>query len=85
MWCLGLHLPFLIGDYVPEDDDHWELLCILLQTMRIIFAPVVNIDQVAYLQVLIQKLLQTFRDLFPDCSIIPKMHYMVHMPRTMLE
>jgi hypothetical protein len=53
--------------------------------MRIIFAPVVNIDQVAYLQVLIQKLLQTFRDLFPDCSIIPKMHYMVHMPRTMLE
>lgn len=85
MWCLGLHLPFLIGDYVPEDDDHWELLCILLQTMRIIFAQVVNIDQVAYLQVLIQKLLQTFRDLFPDYSIIPKMHYMVHMPRTMLE
>ena len=30
MWCLALHLPLLVGDYVPEDDEHWELLCVLL-------------------------------------------------------
>jgi hypothetical protein len=85
MWCLGLHLPFLIGDLVPEDDEHWELLCTLLQIVRIIFAPVVSKDQVAYLQVLIQKFLVNFKELFPECSIIPKMHYMVHMPRAMLQ
>ncbi len=86
MWCLGLHLPFLIGDYVPEDDEHWELLCTLLQTLRIIFTPVVSKNQVAYLQVLTQKLkLENFKELFPECSIIPKMHYMVHMATTMLE
>ena len=85
MCCLGLHLQFLIDDLVPEDDEHWELLCTLLQTIRIIFTPVVNKDQVAYLQILIQKVLVNFKELFPRCSIIPKMHYMVHMPRAMLQ
>lgn len=85
MWCLGLHLPFLIGDFVENDDDYWLLLCTLLQTLRIIFSPVVSKQQVAYLQVLIQKVLENFKELFPESSIIPKMHYMVHMPRTMLE
>ena len=85
MWCLGLHFPFLIGDLVPEDDEHWELLCALLQTIRVIFTPVANKDQVAYLQMLIQKFLVNFKELFPRCSIIPKMHYMVHMPRAMLQ
>lgn len=85
MWCLGLHLPLLIGDLVPENDNHWELLCILLQSVRIIFSPVVTMGQITYLQVLIQRLLENFKALFPGSSIIPKMHYMVHMPRTIYE
>ena len=85
MWCLGLHLAFLIGDWVPEDDEHWGLLCTLLQCLRIIFTPVVREEQVAYLKILIQNLFTTFKELFPNCSIIPKMHYMVHMPRAMIQ
>ena len=84
MWCLGLHLPFLIGDFVENDDDYSPLLCTLLQTLQIIFSPVVS-KQVAYLQILIQKLVENFKELFPESSIIPKMLYMIHMPRTMLE
>ncbi|XP_044171934.1 uncharacterized protein LOC122956333 [Acropora millepora] len=85
MWCLGLHLPLIVGNLVPEDDEHWQHYCTLLQIVRIIFSPVINREQIPYLQVLIQEFLEKFKHLFPQCSIIPKMHYMVHMPRTMLQ
>ena len=85
MWCLGLHLPLIVGNLVPEDDEHWQHYCTLLQIVRIIFSPVINREQIPYLQVLIQEFLEKFKDLYPQCSIIPKMHYMVHMPRTMLQ
>ncbi|XP_015773170.1 PREDICTED: uncharacterized protein LOC107351398 [Acropora digitifera] len=85
MWCLGLHLPLIVGNLVPEDDEHWQHYCALLQIVRIIFSPVINREQIPYLQVLIQEFLEKFKDLYPQCSIIPKMHYMVHMPRTMLQ
>ena len=84
MWCLAINLPLLIGGLIPEDDEHWGLFCDLLEIMRIIFAPTVNANQVAYLQVLIQNHHEKFKELYPDCSITPKMHYMVHMPRTIL-
>ena len=84
MWCLALHLPLLIGDYVPEEDDHWQLLCTLLEITRIIFAPTVSVNQVAYLQKLIQGHHEQFKELFPQCNIIPKMHYMVDMPNIIL-
>ena len=84
MWCLALHLLLLIGDYVPEEDDHWQLLCTLLKITRIIFAPTVSVNQVAYLQKLIQGHHEQFKELFPQCNIIPKMHYMVYMPNIIL-
>lgn len=84
MWCLAFHLPLLVGDYIPEDDEHWKLLCTLLEITRIVFAPTISKNQVAYLQILIQTHHERFKELFPQCNIIPKMHYMVHMPRTIL-
>ena len=46
MWCLALYLPLLIGTCVPEDDEYWNLLCLLLQIVRIVFSPTINKDQV---------------------------------------
>jgi len=54
MCCLARNLPLLIGRLIPEDDEHWGLFCDLLEIMRIIFAPTVSPNQVAYLQVFIQ-------------------------------
>lgn len=84
MWCLARNLPLLIGGLIPDDDDHWSLFCNFLEIVRIIFAPTVSRNQIAYLQVLIQNHHETFKELYPDCPITPKMHYMIHMPRTML-
>ena len=85
MWCLALHLPLLIGQNIPEDDNHWELLKTLLEIVRIAFSPLLAKNQVPYLQMIIQQHHEKFKELFPHCSIIPKMHYMVHMPRTILK
>ena len=84
MWCLALYLPLLIGTCVPEDDEYWNLLCLLLQIVRIVFSPTINTDQVPYLQMLIQQHHEKFKELFLECTVIPKMHYMIHMPRIIL-
>ena len=52
MWCLGLFLPLLIGEFIAEDDDHWTAYCTLLEIVRIIFSPLVSKLQMPYLQVL---------------------------------
>ena len=84
MWCLARFLPLLIGEFIPEDDDHWEAYCILLEIVRIAFSPLISKQQMPYLQILIQNHHERFKTLYPLASIIPKMHYMIHMPRTIL-
>ena len=83
--CLALYLSLIIGEFVPEEDDHLALFCSLLQIVRIVFSPVIRKQQMLYLQVLIEDHHQTFKELYPDCTIIPKMHYLVHMPRVILQ
>ena len=48
-----------------------------------IFSPVTNANQAAYLALVIEEHHNEFRALYPNCSIIPKMHYLIHYPRTM--
>ena len=80
MWCLARLLPLMIGHRVAEDNEHWKNFLLLLSILDIVFAPVVSTDCVAYLKVLINEHHEHFRVLYPTCSIIPKMHYMVHNP-----
>ena len=84
MWCLMRYLPQLIGAYVPEEDEKWVLFLSLMDIMDIIFAPVINEQYSHYLQSLIKDHLTKFTELYPDSSVTPKMHYLVHYPRIML-
>lgn len=85
MWCLGRFLPLLIGDYVPHDDEHWALYNQLLQIMDIVLAPLVTRNQLGYLQVIINDHHESFKLLYPEASIIPKMHYLIHFPTQILK
>ena len=69
----------MIGHKVPEDNEHWKKF-LLLYFLDIVLAPVVSTDCVAYLKVLINEHHENFRVVYPTCSIILKMHYMVHYP-----
>lgn len=52
--------------------------------MSILFAPTVHENQIAHAQVLIEEHGEKFKELYPECPITPKMHYMIHLPRTIL-
>ena len=85
VWLLGCILPLVIGDLVPEDDENWKNFLKLMDIVDILSCPIITEDNVAYLAALINDHHEEFRRLYPHHSIIPKMHFMVHMPRLMLK
>lgn len=74
----------MMGHLIPEVDENWKNFLTLVTAMDILLAQRVTEDEVAYLQLLIEQHHETFRNLYPEASIIPKMHYMIHMPRLIL-
>ncbi len=85
MWCLLRLLPLIMGDLVPEDDPHWENYLTLLEIINIVFAPVVSLGLAHYLQHLVGEHHETFIELYPHKSLPPKFHYLIHMPRWLVQ
>lgn len=81
MWTLGRYLPMMIGCEMSLDDEHWRCYCILLNIIQYVFAPRLEENDLAILQMVIQSHHENFIALYPDNSVIPKLHYMLHMPR----
>lgn len=84
-WCLLRYFPLMIGDLIPEDDQYFELLLMLLDCMLIIFSPSVSKGATYYLKHLITDHHEHFLHLFPDVSLKPKHHFMLHYPRAIRE
>ena len=85
MWCLGRFLPTMIGDWVPKDNENWQEFLLLLDIVDILFAPELLPEDIALLSVLIEDHHREFKVLYPSSSFIPKMHFMLHMPRLIRE
>lgn len=85
MWLLARILPLSIGDLVPEDDERWLNFLRMLDIVDILFCPRITEDDAAYLASLISDHHEEFCYLYPSWSVIPKMHFMVHMPRLMIQ
>lgn len=85
MWLLARHLPLMIGAEIPIDDEHWMSFTLLLQIMQYLFAPKLSEDDLAILQEMIMDHHQRFLSLYPTHSVIPKLHYLIHMPRLINE
>ena len=85
MWLLGKLLPQMVGHRVPREDDHWLNYLLLLRIVDMLLAPEVTEDDVAHLSTLISDHHLEFKRLYPHASVIPKMHYLVHMPRLTLK
>ena len=72
----------MIGSKIDEEDPYWQNFLLHLQINDYIFAPTVSCYVAAHLHDLIVDHHKTFKELY-TCSIIPKMHYMVHYPEWM--
>lgn len=82
-WCLARFFPLLVGDLVQTGDEKWENFLDLLIIMEYAFAPVVTMDKTYYMEVLIEEFLCEFTRLYPERRLVPKMHYLVHVPSWM--
>lgn len=80
MIALAFEFPVLIGDKVPSTDEKWRSFVLLLKICSITLSPICTHDTLAYLRVLIEEKLSTFRGVYPSAKLIPKFHFMVHYP-----
>ena len=81
MWTLARYLPMMLGNVVPEENEHWETYLTLLDILDICLAPVVTKDMATHLKLLITDHHQSFKECYrEEHTFIPKQHYMVHYP-----
>ncbi|KAK6188852.1 hypothetical protein SNE40_004945 [Patella caerulea] len=80
MWTLLRLLPLMLGKYIPRGHRTFEILLILKDISEIVFAPKINVNQLAYLQSLISDHADLFIEEFPEQRVIPKQHYLSHYP-----
>ena len=73
-------MPFILSSLVSERDTLYDLLTELISIVQIVFSPVISVDTVNLLRNLIADHLTRFKESFPNVNIIPKQHYMIHMP-----
>ena len=81
--CLMRMLPFLIGDKVPGDDKMWHLYLLLRYIVDLVFADACTVGDSIYLKCKIEDHHSLFRSVFPDRSLLPKHHMLVHYPFVM--
>lgn len=84
MWCLARILPLVVGEWIPEDDTHYCTFLILRSILDITMAPLLSIGKAMHLRELIDEYHQSFKLCYPENSVIPKMHYIVHLPKWIL-
>lgn len=84
-WCLLRLLPCMIGDLIPEENKHWELLLLLLECMELIFSPSLTQEAAVYLAAIIDEHHSLFLELYPNLHLRPKHHFMVHYPNAILK
>jgi len=78
-WCLLL--PRLVGKFVSEQDEAWQVYLYLREVCDIVLAPAIQKDSILLLRDVIASFLSTFCEVFGEEFFIPKMHFMVHYPR----
>lgn len=64
-------------------EQEWNNFLLLMEIVEILFAHAITTDLVQYLARLIEGHHLEFSTLYPDESVLPKLHFMVHMPRLM--
>lgn len=80
MMCLIFNIPLIIGDKVPEYNDYWELLLLLLDIIKIIMSRSTTEEETFRLSALIRDHHGLFLKLFPAKHLTPKQHFLIHYP-----
>ncbi|XP_055908123.1 uncharacterized protein LOC129942965 isoform X1 [Eupeodes corollae] len=82
MWTFCRFLPIIIGDLVPEKNNHWKLLTFLNKIIDIVLKSDFKEVDIHNLQTLISRHHSRYIKLFNE-KLKPKFHFMIHYPYVM--
>ena len=75
-------MPFLLNTI--EKNEYVQFVLDLIKIVHILFAPVLSVQTVLRLRSMIEQHLKQFKQLFPENNVIPKQHYLLHLPSQIL-
>ena len=77
VFCMN---PLLVGSRIADLDEVWLLCMLSIQLIEIVCAPKISLGMVTYLQCIIEEYVTYRKLLFPDVTLKPKHHFLVHYP-----
>ena len=80
MYVLMKNLPFMLYDKLPETCMYWGNFLELLKITLLVLSPVSSLTTVHNLRYMISNYNHGFVRLYPDISVTPKRHYLIHLP-----
>ncbi|XP_077275930.1 uncharacterized protein LOC143904844 [Temnothorax americanus] len=83
MLCFVRYFGLMLGDLVPDDTESWYLYLKLKSIIDIVTTPYVNLRSLSYLSVLISEHHEKYLTVFPQATLKPKHHYMLHYSEVM--
>lgn len=84
MWCFARHLPLLVGDKVPVNDQKWESLLHLRDMLFYVCAVALGREHILCMSDIIEEFHDSYRMCFPDQTVTPKFHFTLHYPNLTL-
>ena len=78
-------LPFILSSLLPTCDEYYTMIKELVEICQIVFSPVIRRSSTNLLKWKVGVHLQNFKDQFPEVNIIPKQHYLIHIPTMIKE
>ncbi|XP_023198103.1 uncharacterized protein LOC111610076 [Xiphophorus maculatus] len=79
-WSLIRFLPLLIGHRVQHEEPAWQILTDLRDIVDLVVCPIHTEDSIAYLDFKISEHRTQFQEVFPNCDLKPKHHFLEHYP-----
>ena len=75
------YLPLILSGLIKNEASlpYLELLLIIEEMVDIVFAPAFTDSLLSYFSTLVSSFLSKFKELYPNLSIRPKMHFTVHI------
>ena len=80
MWFLGRLLPLMVGQCVPESDEQWKCYIQLLRIITLATSYEVTESTIHMMTMLIESYLTQYTKLYPG-RMVPKLQFLIHLPR----
>lgn len=85
MLCFCRYFGIIIGNVIPQNNKYWQFFLLLREIISIVTSFKINKYHIGYLKQLIKRHHTAYLSLFPNCSLSPKHHFMIHWPEIILK